>query len=257
MKWMWSLSAVLRGTPWRTRRSTAAPQSTIGISIRVTGTMTVCRVAAPPMSSRGRSARVKPSRWLPESPMKIDAGGRLCARKPHAAPNTATATTAVMTCPWSRAMTAIPPAVKAAMPPARPSRPSIRFTELTMPTIHSTVTGTAATPSCTWPRTGRAMESTRMPASAVRVAITICSSSLVRARNGTKSSNSPTAKISAAPANTASRGGCSPARRVSEDAIAAAPAPAPAVMARKIARPPMRGMRPVCSLRESGRSYHL
>ena len=102
--------------------------------------------------------------------MKIDAGGQLCARKPHIAPNTATATTAVRRCPWSAAMTAMPSAAKAAMPPARPSRPSIRFTELTMPTIHSTVMGTAATPRSTCPRAGRATASTRIPPSAMRAA---------------------------------------------------------------------------------------
>ena len=67
--------------------------------------------------------------------------------KPTQAPTRAAITTATWNCPPMMAMTSTVVAEMAETPLARPSRPSIRFTELVMATIHSTVRGMDRLPS--------------------------------------------------------------------------------------------------------------
>ena len=66
---------------------------------------------------------------------------------PTHAPTRAARAMATRFCSVTRAMTSMVVAEMADTPLARPSRPSIRFTELVMATIHSTVSGTDSQPS--------------------------------------------------------------------------------------------------------------
>ena len=67
--------------------------------------------------------------------------------KPTQAPTSAAMTMATWLSAAIRAMTSMVVAEMAETPLARPSSPSIRFTALVMPTIHSTVMGTDNPPS--------------------------------------------------------------------------------------------------------------
>ena len=89
---------------------------------------------------------IKPRKVEPVSPMKILAGLRLKGRKPTQAPTRAAVMTAISRSPMSRAMTSMVKAPMVLTPSARPSRPSMRFTELVTATIQMTVMGTAQMP---------------------------------------------------------------------------------------------------------------
>ena len=87
------------------------------------------------------SARTYPKNMLPESPMKIEACGRLNAKKPSVTPiNTNIKISSEY---WTCQMQSIPKQTKAttAEQPANPSKPSIKLIEFITPTIHITVIG--------------------------------------------------------------------------------------------------------------------
>ena len=113
----------------------------MGTISRVTGTIRLPKAEAREMPVSGSMASAKPIIRLPESPMKMRAGGRLNTRKPTIAPNSEKARMAVGNCPWMRAISPIEKAAKAPIPPARPSIPSIRLSALLMPTIQRMVSG--------------------------------------------------------------------------------------------------------------------
>ena len=87
-------------------------------------------------------ARMKPRSWEPTSPMKILAGFRLKGIKPRQAPVRAARIRATFGSDTKRATTSMVRELMADTPTASPSSPSIRFTALVQPTIHSTVSGT-------------------------------------------------------------------------------------------------------------------
>ena len=91
-------------------------------------------------------ARIKPRKVAPVSPIKIRAGFRLYGMKPTHAPTRAPQMTAMSPSPRSRAMTSMVRAPRVETPSAKPSRPSIRFTELVIATIQRTDTGTLSQP---------------------------------------------------------------------------------------------------------------
>jgi hypothetical protein len=80
-----------------------------------------------------------PSRLAPQSPMKLDAGGKLWTRKPSAAPAVIAASTPGGERVRSKAMIASVPAMITHTPAARPSTPSERLTTFIITTSPITV----------------------------------------------------------------------------------------------------------------------
>ncbi len=110
--------------------------------------------------------------------------------------------TATNTDPASHATTKFVSAAKNTTPAANPSSPSIRFTALMIPTIHSTVTGNANTPIDRSPSSGNPIASIRKPHAKANDAAAICAYSLYKARIPRTSSAKPSAHIPRAPTNT-------------------------------------------------------
>ena len=73
--------------------------------------------------------------------MKIEAGWKLCQRKPTAAPAVSAARIAASTRGKERAITAKVAAAMVHTPAARPSAPSVKLTTLITATIPSRVSG--------------------------------------------------------------------------------------------------------------------
>ena len=110
----------------------------------------------------------KPSRFAPQSPMKLDAGGKLKNRKPSAAPAVIAASTAGCWRLRSKAITAIAAAMIAHTPAASPSTPSEKLTTFIITTSPSTLsTGPAfVTPAlgkCRSPTNGSVIALTATP----------------------------------------------------------------------------------------------
>ena len=102
------------------------------------------------------TAKRYPRKRLPESPRKILAGRKFQRRKPSRLPTRATLTASTPRWPRNEALTATATVVISAIPAASPSSPSMRFTALVMPTIHSTVMGRESrSNSTTWLLRGR------------------------------------------------------------------------------------------------------
>gem|GEM_PF-5967808 len=89
------------------------------------------------------TASMNPSILLPPSPMKILAGGKLYSRKPREAPARLAARKATAALPCRTLTTVKKRAEIADIPAHEPSEWSSRFTELVIPTSHSSVTGAA------------------------------------------------------------------------------------------------------------------
>ncbi len=81
------------------------------------------------------TANVAPIASEPESPMNTCAGWTLNHRKPSRAPMISAHRMARLVCPPSRAMIMYATKAKMSVPPARPSRPSVKFTPLLVATI--------------------------------------------------------------------------------------------------------------------------
>ena len=67
--------------------------------------------------------------------MKMDAGKQLCHKKPMHAPAIAPANAAMGSSPYPKATMAMPNIAIITVPPASPSRPSVRFTALERPAM--------------------------------------------------------------------------------------------------------------------------
>lgn len=98
-----------------------------------------------------------PSRFEPQSPMKLDAGGKLWIRKPSAAPAVSAASTAGAARPRSKAITASAAATIAQTPAASPSTPSLKLTTFISATSPTTVTVPPACGKLRRPRNGSVM----------------------------------------------------------------------------------------------------
>ena len=137
-------------------------------------------------------ARQKPRKWLPPSPMKILAGGRLCTRKPMAAPPVTAESIETKCWPRTAAMKKKKKAAMAAVPPARPSMLSKKFNALTMDVIQRTVTH--------HPKIGFSTNRlTRTPEAATAPAITNCQRNLYLALRAFLSSHIPRKEKDRAP----------------------------------------------------------
>lgn len=117
----------------------AAITSRIGMASIVTG-----KIRDIPDSGKvamGKIARIKPRNRLPESPIKIFAGGKLKNRYPNSDPTRMKQIIEENNCPCRR--NTIPNIMDAIMlmPDDNPSRPSIRLMELVIPIIQSSVIG--------------------------------------------------------------------------------------------------------------------
>ena len=108
------------------------------------------RAAATPST-----ASMKPQNWLPTSPMKIRARGKLNGRKPTSpAPSSMAAKyTNHACCPAASA--ARKPQATSATPAARPFSPSMKFIALVANRIHTSVAGMPSQPISTGPTQGR------------------------------------------------------------------------------------------------------
>ena len=85
------------------------------------------------------AASTNPSSIEPESPMKMDAGKKLCRRKPSVVPARMAARMPASGRPMEMAMTAKVPAAMVQTPAARPSMPSMKLTMLTSATTQISV----------------------------------------------------------------------------------------------------------------------
>jgi len=81
----------------------------------------------------------RPSRFAPQSPMKLEAGGKLKTRKPSAAPAVIAASTPGCGRPRSNAITVMLAAMIMQTPAARPSTPSEKLTTFIIATRPITV----------------------------------------------------------------------------------------------------------------------
>ena len=83
---MCSESARNTGVPRATRRRNASTLSAIGIPIATSGKSSVTAAVPLRFSSSETAASTSPRKWLPVSPMKMRAGGKLYLRNPRLAP---------------------------------------------------------------------------------------------------------------------------------------------------------------------------
>ena len=125
-----------------------------------TGFLTAASTATTPIK--------RPSRFAPQSPMKLEAGGKLWIKKPSAAPAVIAASTPGSARPRSNAMIASVPAMITHTPAASPSTPSERLTMFIITTSPATVrAGPAfvapALGKCKVPAKGRVIDLTATP----------------------------------------------------------------------------------------------
>ena len=120
-----------------TRRPVVLKQATCTItdSASATNTPPTMRTSSSSLARMPISASAAPRACDPTSPMNTPAGCALNQRKPSAAPATAAHRMPIVPAPACPARIARATAAIAVLPAARPSRPSVRFTALTMPTI--------------------------------------------------------------------------------------------------------------------------
>jgi len=159
---------------------------------------------------------ISPSRLAPQSPMKLDAGGKLCSRKPSAAPAVIAASTPGCWRPRSKAITVIAPAMIVQTPAASPSTPSEKFTTFIIATSPSTVsTGpafvTPALGNASVPMNGSVIALTATPKCTTITADTTCPASFTTGGISKRSSSAPTSVITAAASSTPCHSSCSEA----------------------------------------------
>ena len=148
--------------------------------------------------------------------MKLEAGGKPWRRKPSEAPAVTAASTPAELRSRDRAMTVSAAAEIRQTPAASPSTPSIRLITLATATIPKTVSTWPRSmapmpggskswtePGSTRPRKGSVKLSTVTPEATGMIAAAICPSSLRPAGRSTRSSMTPTAVITIAPARIA------------------------------------------------------
>ncbi len=119
---------------------------------RMSGSTNEITTAALTAASTVTTPISRPSRFEPQSPMKLEAGGKLCARKPSAAPAVIAASTPGSARSRSNAMIASVPAMITHTPAASPSTPSERLTTFIITTSPITV---SAGPALVAPALGK------------------------------------------------------------------------------------------------------
>jgi hypothetical protein len=126
----------------------------------ITGVLTAASTVMTPIN--------RPSSWAPQSPMKLDAGGKLKTRKPSAAPAVIAASTPGCPRLRSKAMIAIAAAMITQTPAASPSTPSEKLTTFIIATRPTTVSSgpafvTPALGKCSRPMNGSVITFTATP----------------------------------------------------------------------------------------------
>ncbi len=186
------------------------PESRIGTASTASGNTSATTATVLRIPSTATHASSRPRRLDPESPMKIDAGWKLCRRKPIAAPAVAAArspaakrsaspSAEAVAAASDRAMTANVAAAIVHTPAASPSTPSVKFTTFMTATMPTTVSTAPAPPSSSTPISGIEISSTLTPEATGITAAPTCPSSLTPAFRSTASSTAPISAIAAAP----------------------------------------------------------
>ena len=164
--------------------------------------------------------------------------------KPMHAPASAATMSATFGSDTSSATTRMVTQLMVDTPTARPSSPSMRLTELVMPTIHSTVSGMASQPRtmASWLLNTFGFDTTLMttPCSTAMTAARIWIRNFVHARREMMSSITPVMTMMIDPSRMP-RTSCVMSTNRSIDTM----------KPRKMARPPMRGMGWSCTRRAS------
>ena len=110
-----------------------------GTASRISGSTNETTAAVFTAASTVMQPISSPSRLAPQSPMKLDAGGKLKSRKPSAAPAVSAASTPGCPRCRSNAITAIAAAMITHTPAASPSTPSEKLTTFIISTRPITV----------------------------------------------------------------------------------------------------------------------
>ncbi len=136
------------------------------------------------------------------SPMKIDAGWKLCQRKPSAAPAVSAASTPAASRSSESAITANVAAAIVHTPAARPSAPSVKFTTFITATIPTSVRTVPQFPSWSGSTKGSVMLVTFTPAATGIAAAPNWPASFTSGGSppGRQSSSAPTSAMATAPA---------------------------------------------------------
>jgi hypothetical protein len=137
--WKCSLSASYMGRRYFSRLSTTKVVSRNGTASRIRGSTNDTTATLLTAASTVTQPINRPRRLEPQSPMKLDAGGKLCTRKPSAAPAVSAASTPGAPRCRSKAITAKAAATIAHTPAASPSAPSERLTTFIIATRPTTV----------------------------------------------------------------------------------------------------------------------
>jgi len=110
-----------------------------GTASRISGSTNETTAAVLTAASTVITPISRPSRFAPQSPMKLEAGGKLNSRKPSAAPAVIAASTPGCGRARSKAITVIAPAMIVQTPAASPSTPSEKLTTFIIATSPITV----------------------------------------------------------------------------------------------------------------------
>jgi hypothetical protein len=138
--WKCHRSAEYTGLRYLIRFATTNVASSAGTARIRSGKNSATTAAVLRMPWIATHASSSPSRFDPASPMKIDAGWKLCQRKPTEAPAVSAARMAASSRPGKdSAMIAKVPAAIVHTPAARPSAPSVKFTTFITATIPTSV----------------------------------------------------------------------------------------------------------------------
>lgn len=194
---------------WRyfRRLSTTKVVSRKGTASRMSGSTNDTTASVFTAASTAITPISSPSRFAPQSPMKLLAGGKLNTRKPRAAPAVSAASTPGGWRSRSKAITAMVAAMIAHTPAARPSTPSEKFTTFIIATNPMTVRigPASAGPvlgNASFPTNGRVMAFTPTPKCTTITAASTCPSSFRAGCRSKRSSMAPTSVITAAASST-------------------------------------------------------
>jgi hypothetical protein len=205
--WKCSLSAAYMGRPYFRRLSTTNVVSRNGTASRIKGSTNDTTAYVLTAASTATTPIRRPSRFAPQSPMKLEAGGKLWIKKPRAAPAVIAASTPGSARSRSNAMIASVPAMITHTPAASPSTPSDRLTMFIITTRPTTVSAgpafvAPALGKCRVPTNGNVITFTDTPKCTTITAAAICPTSFTIGGRSKRSSSAPTTVMSAAASNT-------------------------------------------------------
>jgi len=123
----------------RMRRIITSAVSTIGMPSSSSGSDALAADDSFWVAMIASAPSVNPRTWLPASPMNTRAGWVLKRRNPRIAPAWISATVTTVESPLDAPSSATALRHSSTMPPARPSRPSDRFTAFVTPTRNTKV----------------------------------------------------------------------------------------------------------------------